>query len=111
MPEKLLTKKEAAEYLGIPEKQIDELVGEGKLPAYRIGNKFLRFKHEHLDALGLTERRAVRHRPSSSTRERKPVASHDQTVADRVADLLYFNDFYIISFLIITGLIAYMIFF
>ena len=103
MPEKLLTKKEAAEYLGVSEKQIDELVDAGKLPAYRIGDKFLRFKHEHLDA--------VRHRPPSSTRERKVVASHDQTIRDRVADLLYFNDFYIISFLIITGLIAYIIFF
>lgn len=103
MSEKLLTKKEAAEYLGISEKQLDELVGQGKLPAYRIGNKFLRFKHEHLDV--------IRHRPSSLTRERKAVASHDQTIRDRVVDLLYFNDFYIVSFLIITGLIVYMIFF
>jgi excisionase family DNA binding protein len=47
---RLLTLSEAAEYLGVTERQTRRWVNEGKLPYYRPGGLYLRFAVEDLDA-------------------------------------------------------------
>ena len=51
MPE-WMTTKQVAEYLQVSESSIYRWVGEGRLPAYRIGGA-RRFKREDVDALAV----------------------------------------------------------
>ena len=51
MSDKLLTLKEAAECLRLSEKEIRDLVSEGKIPAYHVGGMYLRFKEENIFSL------------------------------------------------------------
>lgn len=108
MPEKLLTKKETAEYLGISEKEVEEFVAKGMLPAYKIGGTFLRFKLEHVDAVknkaSPFPRAASVKKPASST------VSGNIGLLDKIIDFFYFSDFYIISLLIIIILIVIIIY-
>ena len=130
MPEKLLTIAEAARYLNISEDEIKRLVDVGEIPAYRIGGSFLRFRKEHLDAIrddveevekdvpvavkaGLDEKGRPTHHISdleNEIRKREPVIrQYDYTPAEKLRDFFYFNDFYLVSFLII-GILLFVIF-
>ena len=93
---KFLTSKEAADYLGISEDELQKMVQRGKMPAYKIGGIYTRFA---LDDLNLYRRKA----PDRAS-QRQMVG-----VADRVKDFFYFNDFYIYSGLTII-VILYFIF-
>jgi excisionase family DNA binding protein len=46
--EEILTLKELAEYLKVNEKTIYRLSSEGKIPAFKVGNKW-RFKKESIE--------------------------------------------------------------
>jgi excisionase family DNA binding protein len=48
--EKLLSRKEAAAYLGISAPTLSEYVNTGKVRGYNLGAKCVRFKKEDLDA-------------------------------------------------------------
>ena len=130
MPEKLMTIKEVAKHLNISEDEVKRLVDIGEIPAYKIGGSFLRFRKEQLDAIrddveevekdvpaavkaGLDDKGRPTHHYSDLEREikrKEPVArQYDYTAAERLKDFFYFNDFYIISFVII-GILLYVIF-
>lgn len=47
----LLTPKTVCDNLGITDKTLRRYVAEGRLPAYRMGGRLLRFKAEDVDAL------------------------------------------------------------
>ena len=91
MFEHLLNLKEAANYLGLDETKLRELVRKRMIPAYRIGGSHLRFRKDQLDYA------------QSSFREpaRQNLNIHseyiEETQSERMQDFLYFNDFYIIS--------------
>jgi len=109
MPGKLLTKQEAADYLGMPEKELDKLIAKGRLPAYKIGGSFLRFRQEQIEAVkkGIAS-------PAKALNQRQPTPrrpSGNAGVFNNVADFLYFGDFYIVSFLIIITLIFIIVYF
>lgn len=128
MPEKLMTIREVAEYLKITEGEVKRLVDDGEIMAYKIGGTFLRFRREQIDAVKQevedVEARAPEHSKevhdpnarkvhtySNLEREIKrkepAVRMYDYTFAERLRDFFYFNDFYIISFVIIGALIYF----
>ena len=131
MPEKLLSIKEVAECLKISEEEVKRLVDAGEIPAYKIGDTFLRFRKEQIDAIRseiseIEEKepvpagRAVPDKPAhaphpytdleKAIKRKEPLTrQYDYTVTERVKDFFYFNDFYILSFLFITFLM-YLIF-
>jgi excisionase family DNA binding protein len=130
MPEKLLTIADAAKYLSISEDEVKRLVDIGEIPAYRIGGSFLRFRKEHLDAIrddveevekdvpaavkaGLDEKGKPTHHITDIERDikkREPIMrQYEYTAVERVKDFFYFNDFYIISF-VIVGILLFVIF-
>jgi excisionase family DNA binding protein len=90
--------RETAQLLGISEKKVMDLIEERKLNAYRIANQFLRLKKS--EVLGLRNAGSV----SSETK------SISYTLSERINDAIYFNDYYIVSALIILTLL-YFIFF
>jgi excisionase family DNA binding protein len=129
MPEKLLSIKEVAEYLHLSEEEVKRLVDIGEIPAYKIGDTFLRFRKEQIDAIkSEISDFEEQEKPSESAaaaasgtthpytdlerdiKRREPVTrQYDYTFFERIGDFFYFNDFYIISFIII-GVLLYLIF-
>ena len=132
MPEKLLTIKEVAGYLAISEEEVKRLVDIGEIPAYRIGDTFLRFRREQIDAI----RREIRDFESQSQgspaapahpdpahehlytdlerdiKKMEPATrEYDYTLGEKVKDFLYFNDFYILSFVVIAVLMYLIMFY
>ncbi len=93
MREKLLTIREAAQYLGVTEKHIIDLSEKSVIPAYKVGGVYLRFKKEQLDA--------VRDIVEPTTKE----GYVEYSFSDKLSDFFYYNDFYILSLLIISVLI------
>lgn len=93
--EKLLTVREAAQLLGVSEKDILTLEQEKAISAHKVGGVYLRFKREEL----LEFRKTSRHRlPAADT----PVID---SPLDKIRDFFYLNDFYIAAILIIAILL------
>ena len=90
--------RETAQLLGISEKKVMDLIEERKLQAYRIADKFLRLKKSEVQDL-----RNLGQVP----KENLQIA---YTGAEQMKDFFYFNDFYLISLVIIFSLL-YVIFF
>lgn len=92
MRERLLTTREVSQLLGISEKEVIDLANQGEIPAYRVGGEFLRFRREEI----LKIRTKFKKVSSYSWRE-------------KISDFFYFNDFYIIS-LVLISLLLWVIF-
>ena len=89
--EKLLTIRDVSIILGISEKEVIELAESGKIPAYKIGGIYLRFKREQIEGF----RKSSGH----SVKARRHTVKYP--VNERLSDFFYFNDFYILAVLII----------
>jgi excisionase family DNA binding protein len=89
--EKLLTIREAASILGVSEKEVIDLAEEGRIPAYKIGGVYLRFKRQQLQDY----RQKFLTHPNLKTEEK-------YTISEKISDFFYFNDFYILAALIIV---------
>ncbi len=130
MPEKLLSIKEVAEYLKVSEEEVKRLVDQGEIPAYKIGDTFLRFRKEQIDAIrdeiDQIEEIEQEHAKPSLDRHGKAthpytdlerdikrkspnVKQYDYSTAEKIRDFFYFNDFYILCFVLIA-LLMYLIF-
>lgn len=126
MPEHLLNIKEVAEYLGVSEEEVKRLVDIGEIPAYKIGDSFLRFRKEQIDAVKqeisdvekkdpnrvevkLDAKGRQTHVYTENEKEVKrkiPEArQYDYNFAEKIQDFLYYNDFYILSAIIIAALL------
>ena len=105
--EKLLTIREAAAFLGISEKAVIELSERGVIPGYKIGGVYLRFKQEQLKAIRISPE-TLEIIKESNVKENY-VPAH-RSIADRLADLVYFNDFYFFC-LVLCLLLLYVVFY
>jgi len=90
--------RETAQLMGITEKKVMDLIEERKLQAYRIADKFLRLKKSEVHNLKNT---------GHVSREYQQI---DYTTPEKIKDFFYFNDYYIVSSLIILALL-YIIFY
>lgn len=99
--EKLWTTAEVAQFLGVQEVDVEQLVREGKLTGYKLGGQFLRFRPDQVEALKGT----IRFRPSTG---RSAGGPGDSTVL-RVRDFIYFYDFYVVSAALLAVLLVYLI--
>ena len=110
MDEKLLTITEVAHYLGISEEVVEELVRKGDLPAYKIGENLLRFKKEQVEkrlAKGIETRGQYgRMERNERSRMNRTITLNQESTSytfwERFADFLYYNDFYILSLIILV---------
>ena len=109
MPEKLLTMQELSYYLGVSEEKVASLVAEGVISGYHIGGELLRFRKEQIDAIRTEIEAKVKDgdRLSSSDFHHriKKGRLDDNTLSDRISDFIYFNDFYILSGILIVLLV------
>ena len=101
--EKLWTTSEAAKFLGLQETDIERLVKDGKLTGYKLAGQFVRFKPDQIKAL----------KDSGAVRGAAPAPVAEATASepwqDRLRDLWYFYDFYLLSFVLLAALVIYLI--
>jgi len=126
MPEHLLNIREVADYLGVSEEEVKRLVDIGELPAYKIGDSFLRFRKEQVDAVKTEVNDVEKKDPArveiklddkchpthpytqleNEMKHNEPVArQYDYTAAEKMRDFFYYNDFYIISAVVVAVLL------
>lgn len=89
--EKLLTIRDVSLILGISEKEVIDLAESGKIPAYKIGGVYLRFKREQIEEF--------RRSPGHPTKHQAHLPKYP--LKERLSDFFYFNDFYVLASLII----------
>lgn len=99
--QKLLTLQEAARRLQRPADDVEAMIRQGKLAAFRLGGSHLRVRFQDVEAIqrGGT---APPDRPVFPVWRRGRPAS----VWERVVDFFYFNDFYIVVLLLLLTLLA-----
>lgn len=97
MREKLYTVREAAQYLGITERDVIDLSQEGTIPAFKVGGVYLRFKKEHLDSI------------KDKVKPASEIDTVPYSLSEKWSDFFYYNDFYILSILVIS-ILVYLIF-
>ncbi|TRZ94049.1 DNA-binding protein [bacterium] len=90
--EKLLTVRDVASILGISEKEVLDLSENGSIPAYKVGGVYLRFRRDQIEAFKKSFKVAESSRPK---------INGGYSFRERVSDFFYFNDFYILSVLLI----------
>ncbi len=126
MPEHLLNIKEVAAYLGVSEEEVKRLVDIGEMPAYKIGDSFLRFRKEQVDAVKSEISDVEKADPDRvdvkldskghpthpftelerDVKQREPaVRQYDYTFAEKIQDFIHYNDFYIVSAVIVAALL------
>ena len=126
MPEHLLNIKEVADYLGVSEEEVKRLVDIGELPAYKIGDSFLRFRKEQVDAVKSEVGDVEKQDPArveikldskgqpthpytqleKEIKRKEPVVGqYDYTAAEKMRDFFYYNDFYILSAVVVAALL------
>jgi excisionase family DNA binding protein len=105
--EGLLNLREASDLLGLTEEEVRYFVSCGKIPAYKIGGEFLRFKREQIEAL----RGRIKILKHQSVPIEKIIPGEEAgkrprySAWDRIRDFLYFNDFYFLAAILIALLI------
>lgn len=95
MTQKLLTVREVAQILDVSEQELIELAEQGAIPAYKIAGTHLRFRRDQINRIKQLEHIEFKTR----------VKHIKYSFPERIADFIYFNDFYIASF----ALIAFML--
>lgn len=108
--DRLLTPQEAADYLGIDIKKFESLVKENKIPHYKIAGKFIRFSEQELSKFKAKLLRGKLERTEATEREGPTGSKPSIDKLDyktRIVEFLKFNDFYILSSIIIIILLYY----
>ncbi|MBI3319375.1 MAG: helix-turn-helix domain-containing protein [Candidatus Omnitrophica bacterium] len=98
--EKLWTTSEAAQYLGVSEADVEQFVRAGQLTGYKLGGKFLRFKPDQVKGL----KASVTPRPQPTM----VAPGGSSPWQERIRDFIYFYDFYILSALLLGGVVFYL---
>ena len=99
--EKLWTTTEVAQFLGIAEGAVEQLVRSGHLTGYKLGGQFLRFRPDQVEAL---KGRGAFQLPTDSS-----VVRHTNGWLAQVGDFFYFYDFYVVSASLLAFLLVYLI--
>ena len=98
--EKLWTTTEVAQFLGIHDVDVEQLVKQGKLTGYKLGGQFLRFRPDQVEAL----KDKLQFRPTKA----KSGGPRPDRWPRQLQDFLYFYDFYIASASLLAMLVIYL---
>jgi excisionase family DNA binding protein len=110
MGEGLLKPEEAAHYLNIDKDKFYQLVEKYKIPYYKIADKFIRFSASELEEYRDKIKTLSNVKISSKNFSFQEKKSTEVTLKDKIWELIRFNDFYILSFILILILLYYIIF-
>jgi excisionase family DNA binding protein len=97
--EKMLTVRDVSVILEVSEKDVLDLTESGRLPGYKVGGVYLRFKKEQVEQYKKEQSRLVP----------KTVKDETENLSGRISDFFYFNDFYLLA-LILVVLLGYLVY-
>ncbi len=102
--DKYISVEEACRLLEIDQAEIDGLIKNGKLHAFRLGGNVLRFRKDQVSEVKAKWRI---NRDLFSAEKQAPHLwkAGQSNLVEGLKDFLYFNDFYIVSSLIIAALL------
>ncbi len=100
--EKFLTLEEAARRLGLPADDVGVMIRDGSLPSFRLAGNLLRVRSSDVELLRARKQKSGV-RPASVS---EPSGTSRSSLWERLIDFLYFNDFYLVAFLILLTLLA-----
>ena len=103
--ESLITLKEATEILELPEEEVQQLILDHKVTAYELGDQVVRLRKDQIWELKSRARISADLFPVDRTLHHNVPVRIEGTRGERIKDFFYFNDFYIISFVVITALL------
>lgn len=93
MKERLFTTREVSHTLGISEKDVIDLANKNIIPHFKVAGEFLRFKKEDI----------LKVKPAIKKKYNIP-EKKDRSL-EQVKEFIYFNDFYLVSAVIIVVLL------
>ncbi len=93
----MLSVEEVKNFLESDQKRLEDLIKQGKLHAYKIGGTYLRFRKE--EVLNLR----------SEAAKKNPKAKNPGAFLSKLYDFWRFNNFYIVS-LLIVGALTFLVF-
>jgi len=93
MKDKLLTTREVSQILGLSEQEVIDLANTNLLPSFKVAGEFLRFRKEEIFKV----------KETIKTKYNLPEKKH--RLKDALSEFFYFNDFYIISAIVIVALL------
>ncbi len=113
--DRLLTLNEAAEFFGLDPESFQLLVQHYNIPHYKIAGKFIRFSYNELLKYQnkITDFKSLGKKTKTTTEEKKHTIKvveyhrRDLTWSLKLWEFIKFNDFYIISFIVIFILLYY----
>ena len=93
MKDKLFTTREVSHALGVSEKDVIDLASKNLIPHFKVAGEFLRFKKEDM----------LKIKPTIKKKYNIPEKKHRFT--EVIREFIYFNDFYLISTMVIILLL------
>lgn len=93
----MLTFEEVKAFLDLEQSELERLLQQGKLHAYKIGGTYIRFRKEEVINLGYEIK------PS------RPKLPARKTALSVIGDFWRFNNFYIVSLLIVILAVAWLV--
>ena len=98
--------EEACRILETTDEEIQQLVRQGKLHAFKIGERYLRFRKDQVSEIKAKWRINRELFPARGSERAHILVVDKPGLSERVKDFLYFNDFYIISISVIAALLC-----
>ena len=93
MTDGMMNLQEVLHYLRIPEHELQSHIRKGEIAAYKIGGVYLRFRHEQVELL----------------REKLQRKGQRRAQTGRVEDFLRYNGFYILTALVLGGILLFVL--
>jgi excisionase family DNA binding protein len=93
MEEKLITTREASQFLGISEQDVLSLANSGQLNCIKVGGEYIRFRKKYILSM------------KDSIRNNCQAVSRNSRMHENIREFFHFYDFYIISAAIIAVLL------
>ena len=105
--DKFISLEEACELLETAQPEVEALIRQGKLHAFKIGDSVVRFRKDQVGEIKAKRRIASDlFAPEPGDAARRPVQTAIKAnFADHFRDFFYFNDFYILSAVLIASLL------
>jgi excisionase family DNA binding protein len=104
--DKYISVEEACGLLETTEAEIENLVRDGKLHAFRIGDRYLRLRKDQVSEIKARWRINRELFPEAGAGGAHILEAERPEAGERFRDWLYFNDFYVASGLVIAALLA-----
>lgn len=109
LKEEYLSAREAAQVLEISEEELWGLVHQHKIPTHQIAGVFLRLKKKEIEELKNKWRIERELFPAQQRYFVHRNTVGEPSLAERLVDFWYFNDFYILCSLLIGALLYFIV--